>query len=66
MDKCPDKNAKFTFELTGYMKQEITEDLVSQRSNVSTMDMPIANPSNIQPDFKKKRKEPAVIEGNQI
>jgi len=38
------------------MKQEITPDVVSQRSNVSTMDLPTANPSTVQPDFKKKRK----------
>lgn len=55
MDKCPDKNAKLTLELTGYMKCEIKEDLVSNKSNGEGLVVP-ENPSTMQPDFKKKRK----------
>lgn len=35
LEKCPDKNAKLTLELTGYMKQEIKPDAVSHKSNKS-------------------------------
>jgi len=32
LEKCPDKNAKLNFSLQCYMKEEITPDMVSQRS----------------------------------
>jgi hypothetical protein len=57
LEKCPDKNAKLTFILTCYMKEEVQKDQVSQRSentitnNVST----IAPSAVLQHDFKKKQ-----------
>ena len=35
LDRCPDKHAKIVLELTGYMKQEISQDAVSQASTRS-------------------------------
>lgn len=59
LEKCPDKNAKLTFVLTCYLKEEVQKDQVSQRSestignNVSI----IAPSAVLQPDFKKKKPE---------
>ena len=58
LDKCPDKNAKMTFTLSAYIKEEVQPDNVSQRSKVSEdNNMSILSQSNIQPDFKKKRND---------
>ena len=42
------------------MKQEIKPDAVSHKSNNSINQIPSDNPS-VKPDFKKKRKDPAII-----
>ena len=61
LEKCPDKNAKLIFDVTFYMKEEISPDKVSQAStrtlNVETM--PI---SGTQPNFKKKKKDESIEE----
>ncbi len=36
LEKCPDKNAKLTIELSGFLKQEIKPDAVSHKSNENT------------------------------
>ena len=61
LDKCPDKNAKLTLQLTGYMKEQIKPDAVSQKSNKSNGELPTETIPTDKPDFKKKRKEPMVI-----
>ena len=33
LDKCPDKNAKLTLELSAYAKEEIKQDQISHKSN---------------------------------
>ena len=33
LDKCPDKNAKISFTLTSYIKEEIKQDEVSHKSD---------------------------------
>ena len=56
LDKCPDKNAKMSFTLSAYIKEEVQPDNVSQRSEAtSANNLSILSQSNIQPDFKKKR-----------
>lgn len=55
LEKCPDKNAKLTFVLKGYLKEEIEADTISQKSN-KTYDMDaIINAPNEVPNFKKKK-----------
>jgi len=67
LEKCPDKNAKLSFSLQCYMKEEITADMVSQRSQ-KTYDMEAAlkdkeaPPQSNQPDFKKKKNEALVVD----
>jgi hypothetical protein len=60
LEKCPDKNAKMTFTVEAYMKEEIQPDAVSLRSvNTPTNEMSMmGNSVMLQPDFKKKRQEP--------
>lgn len=58
LEKCPDKNAKLTFDLTAYMKEEITADKVSQASKAPNVEaLPV---ENMQPNFKKKKKDESV------
>lgn len=64
LQKCPDKNAKLYFSLQCYMKEEITSDMVSQRSQ-KTYDMQAAlnkQAPAMQPDFKKKKNEALVVD----
>ncbi len=62
LEKCPDKNAKLTIELSGFLKQEIKPDAVSHKSNENTNQIPLENAPAVKPDFKKKRKDPAIVE----
>lgn len=58
LDKCPDKNAKLSFTLTAYIKEEVQPDNVSLRSSTSaTNNMSMLNQSGVMPDFKKKKAE---------
>ena len=58
LDKCPDKNAKMSFTLSVYIKEEVQPDNVSERSYATNSNnMSMLSQSNIQPDFKKKRND---------
>lgn len=66
MEKCPDKNAKLKLELQCYMKEEITPDMISQRSQ-KTFDVEASvlngkDASVVQPDFKKKKNEALQVD----
>lgn len=58
LDKCPDKNAKLIFDVSGYMKSQIEFDEISKAST-RTYDI-AAITDNVKPDFKKKKKEESV------
>ena len=56
LDKCPDKNAKLSFTLTAYIKEEVQPDNVSMRSSTSAANnMSMLTQSVVLPDFKKKK-----------
>lgn len=57
LEKCPDQNAKLSFTLSAYIKEEIQPDAVSMKSaNTITPEAANLAPSAIQqPDFKKKK-----------
>lgn len=56
LDKCPDKNAKLSFVLTAYIKEEVQPDNVSLRSEASSANnMSMLSQSVVMPDFKKKK-----------
>ena len=59
LEKCPDKNAKLTFNLSAYIREEIVEpDTISHKSYTSVNDIQNITQSAIQqPDFKKKKVE---------
>ena len=57
LEKCPDKNAKLSFRLTAYMREEVQPDAVSGKSSGSIpVEQSRINQSSIQmtPSFKKK------------
>lgn len=58
LEKCPDKNAKISLQLTAYMKEEIAPDKVSGQSDLSSKaeEQSRLRESSIQlpPNFKKK------------
>lgn len=58
LDKCPDKNAKLSFTLSAYIKEEIQADNISERSKATEgHNMSMLSQSTIQPDFKKKKND---------
>jgi hypothetical protein len=59
LEKCPDKNAKLIFTVSGYAKEEINQDDVSHKSDCEqptpTTVSTIQSTLPPQPDFKKKK-----------
>ena len=62
LDRCPDKNAKISLELTGYMKSEISSDAISQASTRTTTIPEKTETPAAELNFKKKKKEPMIVE----
>lgn len=62
LEKCPDKNAKLTFTLTGYVIEEISQDIISNKSqgSILTSEKDVNQHFNSQPDFKKKKNDNPV------